>query len=52
VRVIAEPLAVEVRSSHQFEEEIGAASENGLFIVKMEFSVRTGLGHFSQVFFQ
>jgi len=31
-----------VRSSHQFEEEIGAAtSENGLFIAKMEFSIRT-----------
>jgi len=28
--------------SHQFEEEIGvASSENGLFIAKMEFSVRT-----------
>ena len=35
--------AVDVRSSHQFEEEIGvASSENGLFIAKMEFSVRTG----------
>ena len=34
--------AVEVRSSHQFEEEIGAASsEKGLFIAKIEFSVRT-----------
>jgi len=34
---------VAVRSSHQFEEEIGAASsENGLFIAKMKFSVRTG----------
>jgi hypothetical protein len=33
-----------VISSHQFEEEIGAASsENGLFIAKMLFSVRTGL---------
>jgi hypothetical protein len=42
--VIAELRAVEVRSSHQFEEEIGAAaSENGLFIAKMEFSVQTGL---------
>jgi hypothetical protein len=41
--VVAEPLAVAVRSSHQFEEEIGAASsENGLFIAKMEFSVLTG----------
>jgi hypothetical protein len=28
-------------SSHQFEEEIGAASsENGLLIAKMEFSVQ------------
>ena len=34
---------VDVRSSHQFEEEIGAASsENRHFIAKMEFSVRTG----------
>jgi hypothetical protein len=30
-----------VTSNHQFEEEIGAASENGLFITKMEFSGRT-----------
>jgi hypothetical protein len=31
-----------VRSSHQFEEEIGvASSENGHFIAKMKFSVRT-----------
>jgi hypothetical protein len=29
-------------SSHQFEEDIGdASSENGLFIAKMDFSVRT-----------
>src|SRR5262245_51529704 len=43
--VIAELCAAEVRSSHQFEEEIGAASsENGLFITKMEFSVRTAVG--------
>jgi hypothetical protein len=42
MRIVAELRAVEVRSSHQFEEEIGAASsENGLFITKMEFSVRT-----------
>ena len=41
--VVAEPRAVDVRSSHQFEEEIGAASqENQLFIAKTEFSVRTG----------
>jgi hypothetical protein len=40
--VVAELRAVGVRSSHQFEEEIGAASsENGLFIAKMEFSVWT-----------
>jgi uncharacterized protein YndB with AHSA1/START domain len=32
-----------VRSSHQFDEDIGAASsENGLFLAKMEFSVMTG----------
>src|SRR5262245_29503880 len=42
--VVAEFRAVDVRSSHQFEEEIGASSsENGLFIAKMEFSVRTGI---------
>ena len=41
--VVTKLRAVDVRSSHQFEEEIGAASsENGLFIAKMEFSVRTG----------
>jgi len=41
--------AVDVSSSHQFEEEIGdASSENGLFIAKMEFSVRTP-GHASEV---
>jgi hypothetical protein len=41
--VVAELRAVDVRSSHQFEEEIGAASlDNGLFIAKMQFSVRTG----------
>jgi len=39
----SKPSRKTVRSSHQFEEEIGAASsENGLFIAKMEFSVRTG----------
>jgi ribosomal protein S4 len=43
MRIVAEPRAVDVRSSHQFEEEIGAASsENGLFIAKMEFSAPTG----------
>jgi hypothetical protein len=32
-----------VSSSNQSEEEIGnASSENGIFIAKMEFSVRTG----------
>ena len=42
--VVAELRAVDVSSSHQFEEEIGAASsENGLFIAKMEFSVWTSL---------
>jgi hypothetical protein len=42
--VVAELRAVDLSSSHQFEEEIGAASsENGLFIAKMEFSVRTGV---------
>jgi hypothetical protein len=40
--VVAELRAIDLRSSHQFEEEIGAASsENGLFIAKMEFSVLT-----------
>jgi hypothetical protein len=43
MRIVAVPRAVDVRSSHQFEEEIGAASsENGLFIAVMEFSVQTG----------
>ena len=43
MRVVAELHAVDLILSHQFEEEIGAASsENGLFIAKMEFSVRTG----------
>jgi hypothetical protein len=41
--VVAEPRADDVRSSHQFEGEIGpASSDNGLFIAKMQFSVRTG----------
>jgi len=35
--------AVDLSSSHQFEEVIGAASsENWLFIPQMEFSVQTG----------
>jgi len=43
MRIVAGLRAVDVSSSHQFEEEIGAASsKNGLFIAKMEFSVRTG----------
>jgi hypothetical protein len=34
--VVADLSAVNLRSSHQFEDEIGAASsENGLFIAKM-----------------
>jgi len=42
MRLVAELRAVEVSSSHQFEEEVGAASsENGLFIAKMEFSLWT-----------
>jgi hypothetical protein len=45
MRVVADLCAVDLRSSHQFEDEIGAASsENGLFIAKMEFSVRTREG--------
>jgi hypothetical protein len=42
--VVAELRAVDVISNHQFEEEIGAvSSENGLFIAKMEFSIRTAV---------
>jgi hypothetical protein len=42
--VVAELRAVDVISNHQFEEEIGAASsENGLFIAKMKFSIRTAV---------
>jgi hypothetical protein len=42
MRIVAEPRADDVISSHQFEEEIGdASSENGLFFAKIEFSVRT-----------
>src|SRR5262249_23995772 len=38
--VVAELRAVDVRSSHKLEEDIGAASsENWLFITKMGFSV-------------
>src|SRR5262245_51330797 len=40
--VVAELRAVDLRSSHQFEDGIGAASsENGLFFPKTEFSVWT-----------
>jgi hypothetical protein len=36
MRIVAELRADDMNSSHQFEEEIGAASsENGLFIAKM-----------------
>jgi hypothetical protein len=42
MRVVAELRAVDVRKSHQFEEDIcDASSENGLFIAKVEFSVWT-----------
>jgi hypothetical protein len=41
--IAAELRAVDLSSSHQFDEEIGtSSSENGFFIPKMEFSVRTG----------
>src|SRR5215831_14347962 len=44
MRIAAEQRAVDLSSSHQFEEEIGASSsENRLIIPKMEFSVRTGV---------
>jgi len=47
--LLPKPRAVDVSSSRQFEEEIGdASSENGLFIAKMEFSVRTP-SHASEV---
>jgi Tn3 transposase DDE domain len=40
MRVVADLCAVDLRSSHQFEDEIGAASsENSLFFPKTEFSV-------------
>jgi hypothetical protein len=43
--VVAKLRAVDLITSHQFEEEISdASSENWLFIVKVEFSVRTGVG--------
>jgi hypothetical protein len=48
---VAEPRAVDVRSGHQFEEEIGdASSENGLFIAKMDFSVRTPVKNWSKAY--
>src|SRR5262249_14459434 len=41
--IAAELRAVDLSSSRQFDEEIGtSSSENGFFIPKMEFSVRTG----------
>jgi hypothetical protein len=44
--VVAKLRAVDVISSHQFEEEIGAASsENGFFIANIEFSIRTGVNN-------
>jgi len=44
MRIVAELRAVDVISSHQFEDPIGnVSSENGLFIAKMKFPVRTGL---------
>src|SRR5262245_65964319 len=40
--VVAKLRAVDVRTRHQFQEGVCAASsENELFIAKMEFSVRT-----------
>jgi hypothetical protein len=46
--LLPKPRAVDVSSSHQFEEEIGdASSEKGLFMAKMGFSVRTP-GHASR----
>jgi len=40
--IAAELRAVDLNSIRQFEEEIGtSSSENGFFIPKMEFSVRT-----------
>jgi hypothetical protein len=45
MRVVAALHGVDLISSYQFEEEIGAASsENGLFIAKRKFSVRKALG--------
>jgi len=45
MRFAAELRAVDLSSSHQFEEEIDASSpESRLFIPKMEFSVRTVAG--------
>jgi hypothetical protein len=37
--MLPKPRADDMNSSHQFEEEIGAASsEDGVFIAKMEFA--------------
>jgi hypothetical protein len=45
IGLVAELCAVDLNSSHQFEEEIVDSSpENRLFIPKMEFSVRTEAG--------
>jgi hypothetical protein len=42
MRVAAELRAIDLRSSHQFEEEIGAASSENLVLThKTEFSIRT-----------
>ena len=43
MRIATEGRAVDLSSSYQFEEEIGASSsENRLSIPKMEFSLRAG----------
>jgi hypothetical protein len=42
MRVAAELRAIDMRSSHQFEEEIGNASSVNLALIhKTEFSIRT-----------
>jgi hypothetical protein len=42
--IAAELRAVDLSSSHQFEEEIGdSSSENRLFIPRIEYSMRTGV---------
>ena len=43
MRVATELRAIDLRPSHQFEDEIAAASsENLVLINKTEFSIRTG----------